>query len=506
MHFLYPRDTLDVPQKVADQLGSFWSRTYGGREQILAYCEGLGRAYKQVFDNIQEAQACLAIETLPVLHSEEWQSLIILQSNTTSPQSFLEYDDPRVAALFSDDYTYGIRLTDVPVVYDVPDTLAAVALIFNRITTPSLSLVAGLDFVLVDGAIIFRTDPFLDPGWATTPVFDENGTQVDLELNLWLFRPSIDRHYVNQHFGYVFGLDLPSTQNSKELVASLWESIVGGTSTTLLHRALTALTGIPFVRNAKETVIDVVTDDVRLQVLTDLEAYTFPAAATPLVTVGQVVHVGDALCDALRVDEFNRGIVPEGLVQLATGRGFLGGHFIDDLVWRNEAVPLVVTSDTNGITRVSFELDGFPADVDEFWDIVHARGVANGQTLANLLDIRTNPTDQPTAASLPKTVIPLQFLVQNILRDNVLLVRVKVASLPNTLPDIGSLRLLRRIIPPHTAMIVLIEMPTLTDQVNMSSPEQIATFLALETLVGGPTVFGDIDGVIDSRIVSRTCY
>ncbi len=148
---------------------------------------------------------------------------------------------------------------------------------------------------------------------------------------------------------------------------------------------------------------------------------------------------------------------------LAVGPGMLLPGYAGDLVFANKTVPLQVTADGAGRTRVSWEISGFAADVTRFWDAVHANGVARGQTLANLLDIRPHPVGEPTAASLPATINPLGFLIANFLRSNCFLIRIDAAALTVNGLTMQPLQLLRRIVPPHTMMIILIELPPFYD-------------------------------------------
>src|SRR5690606_17803300 len=115
--------------------------------------------------------------------------------------------------------------------------------------------------------------------------------------------------------------------------------------------------------------------------------------------------------------QFQRGQVPAELRAVELGRGWLAAGFVGGLTFENKDVPLVVESD--GVyTRLSWELGGWDQDVRRFFDQLHARGLANPPTLAQLLDRRTNPAGEPTAANLPATINPLAFLVANVLRNH----------------------------------------------------------------------------------------
>jgi len=342
----------------------------------------------------------------------------------------------------------------------------------NRMTEPSVTLIQGIDFILTPGALTLRTDPFLNPNIPTTPIW-ANGQIVDQQADLWLFRPQFDQQTVYEQFGYLLRLRTKeSSEEYRQLVNSLLDAIVGGTTENRIRLALSAITGTPLTREAQETVEDVFLDNDGLVVVTDQHAYRFPAEANPVVAIGDVVLAGDPLTDAVTFYEFNRGQTPDAVQvpALALGRGVLAAGYYSDLVFPNKTVPWVITTDPAGQTRMSFEIGGFPTDVTQFWDSVHEAGVASGRTLANLLDTRTNKVGEPTAATLPATVNPLQFLCQNLLRDNAFLVRVRPEALGANAVGLEYLRVLRKIIPPQTLMFVLVELTYTDDPVTLDGP------------------------------------
>ena len=169
--------------------------------------------------------------------------------------------------------------------------------------------------------------------------------------------------------------------------------------------------------------------------------------------------------------EFNRGQCPpiDTVPALAVGAGLLGPGYFQDLVFINQPVPLIVSTDADGYTKLSWELGGWPGDVELFFDQVHQRGRAAGNTLAELLDQRPPGTrdTQPEAGSLPSVINPLAFLCQNVLRNNFFLVRVKTSSQAGL--GLDSAKEFRKIVPPGTGMIVLIELAYDADNITMDA-------------------------------------
>ena len=209
------------------------------------------------------------------------------------------------------------------------------------------------------------------------------------------------------------------------------------------------------------------------------------------------------------------------ITALALDGGYLSACFYGDLVFENRQVPLeVVTDHPLGYTYLSFRLGGFPADAERFFDEIHARGVAaaaaaaqpcvSGRrrgTLAQLLDKRVNPPAEPTAANLPRTINPLQFLVENVLRNNVFVVRILVSTLGQNSLGLYNVRHLRRLLPPQTGMIVVFELSAGTDTIDPehSVAETITTFTGMQPRRDTVPESFVRDRGATARLVSGTC-
>lgn len=106
-------------------------------------------------------------------------------------------------------------------------------------------------------------------------------------------------------------------------------------------------------------------------------------------------------------------------------------------------------------------------------------------TLAHLLDKRRQPDNEPTAANLPATINPLRFLIENVLRNNVFVIRISVPALGQNRLGLYNIRHLRQVMPPQTAMIVVFELAAKTDKINAekSLKEELRCFKGIEPLL-----------------------
>jgi hypothetical protein len=489
-------DDLDSPPTVAAILGSFWAYTYGGLEQVLAYCGATGALAGQIRSDLAEAAACLARRTVPVLHRERWRVASLRRSEAhAAPVAFGS------AGALGGGAAFGDRATAA----SWPCPAADVSLIFNRISAPSRTLVRGIDFAIAGGRLAFRVDPFSDPLLAARDVVDDSGAVVDREVTVWLFGAGDDREHIYTHHGYALGLRMPSSAAYRDVVNAVFDCLVDGSSDLRLRTLLATLAGAPMARS-DGTVRHVLTDARGTVIVTDDAAYRCAPGSTPAVAAGDQVRAGDFLSDALRLDDLRSGVVPAGLAALAIGEGVLAPGYYGDIVFADREVPLEVDSGPGRFTRVRWELGGHPQDVDLFWDDVHRRGVARGQTLAHLLDVRDDPSDEPGPASLPATVNPLRFLVGNLLRGGCLVLRVRAAAVDRAAPGLAYLHLARAVMPPHVALLVLIELPPFDDSATMSmvddAPDAADSPPAIDDSV---TAAATWDGPVTVRNVSDTC-
>ena len=518
-NFTYPATPYDRPHNLLAVLGSFWSRLYAAQDQMESYAEVNVQLEAQNHLLLLETAACVSRLKIPLFHTENWFLLQLKASEMNTGNSLVaRYDDGSLR--YDGQAQYDRPELRDHYAFPLPTALVAAPLIMNRLTTPSRTLVEGTDY-LIDrerDLIIFRENPLTDPLIPSRPLF-ENDEQVDTEIGLWVFRGQFDWQYAYDHFGYVLGIKMQSSQGYKDLLNALFDALVEGMSSRSLRLALQAMTGVPLTNEATETVEVVEQSCGKVLVATDRHVYQFPAGVTPLVAVGDVVAAGDPLVDTLRIYDLNRGEVPDGLLALALGRGFLSACFYGDLVFENKDVALVVDEQhPSGHTYVSFALGGQPLDVRKFFDELHTRGVADIQdeacgddarrrgTLAMLLDQRTQPTGEPRAENLPSTINPLGFLITNVLRNNAFLVHVKASGMGRDRVGLYNARHLRKLIPPHTAMILIIELSAGEDRVPATSvTEATSGFTAMNRLEDTVTTSLVSERQPRVRLISGTC-
>lgn len=521
--YTYPQSDFDDAQKLLSILGSLWTRTYTGNDQLQSFAIARGQLESQNYQDILEAVAAVCRYTVPIYHRDTWFLLTLRESAMNTAATNIRRFDEEPCIKFDGKERFDAAAARPYFRFVRPADLVTGPLIMNRLTTPSLTLIRDVDYLMPDDeqTIIFRDNPFENSFVPIRPIY-ENGEVVDRELALWVFRGDFDWQHVYTHFGYVVDLQLKSSEGYRDLVNAIFDAIVAGSPASALDAAFSCIVGAPLVRNPVEVVEKIIHDCTSLTIVTDKEVYKFSPRSSSVVHEGETVRAGDILSDTLRIDELNRGEIPDNLQFLSLGKGFLLSCFYGDLLFENKEVRFEVDANhASGYTYCSFGLGGFPADVRHFFDTMHARGIAAAEawaatpecdrgrkqgTLAHLLDRRGNSPDEPTGEHLPRTINPLKFLIANVLRNNAYLIRIKAGTLGRRKLGLYNIRHLRRLLPPQTALIIVIELPYQSEVI--SAADQIGE--AVRHYQGLGTMHDEITSAsvterITIRLVSGTC-
>jgi hypothetical protein len=562
--FTYPGTDLDRGRNLIALLGSFWANTYDASDQLASYTTATAETVKQTFANLLEVVAAISRYDVPVFHTELMQPVTLKLSEMNSDATNLANFDETDVGVFDGTLLFDRPMQSEFYAFPLPAKLVDVGYMFNKITFPTVALMKNADFIVDtnNNALVFADNPFENDGYARRKT-DAN----DTEITLWAFSNKFDYDYVFEQFAYAVGIRLRSSDGYKELMNAVITGLIdGGAATKTLETAISAICGIPLALE-HETVDVVRLDRHGLFIATDKTVYRFNENAEPVVVPGQVLRPGNYLVRGFEVSEFFLGntysspdsaeqvicqIQPDtvlatdnyeilateadedlalilqretcsrvrkDLSQLALDAGFLAACFWGELVFENREVPLeVITDHPSGYTYVKFGVGGLPADVEYFFDEIHQRGIARRQqqetcpptqirgTLAHVLDYRKNIEFEPTPETLPKTINPLRFLVENVLRNNVFVVRIIVSALGRNAIGLYNIRHLRALIPPQTAMVVVFE---LAADVEKIYPDKLTE--RIEFFTGAEPAFDPVPHTLirdlgaTARSISGTC-
>jgi hypothetical protein len=526
--FIYPASDLDQVKPLIASLGSFWARTYTGKDQLTSYASATAAAVAQTERNLLETVAALSRYELPIFHTENWYPLTLKKSQTNvTPANAYRFDADRLQFDTGTAIAFDGAADRDFYAFPAPADFAAAGQIFDRLVFPNLALIGGTDFIVdtADAVVIFTSNPFDIATASRRPVYDANDNLVDEEITLWAFKASFDYSYLFQQFAYAVNINIASSENAKKLVNAIITGLLdGGASDRAVNGALSAIFDVPLVETNGEVVELVTLDNTGLVIATDKQVYRFSSAATPLVAVSDTLNAGDRLTDTFEIINLNRGVVPDTITALALDSGFTSGCYYSDLVFENKDVPLLVDHDhPSGYTYVSFQLAGFPHDIRRFFDELHARGIsqipqtppecdktgANKRlgTLAHILDRRIKPAGEPQIDDLPATINPLKFLVENVLRNNSGIVFVRASELGKNHLGLYNIRHIRQLLPPYAALFFIYQLSGKKDAISglFDVNENIGKFKGLapqQDIVPAALVH---DRGVTVRTLSGTC-
>lgn len=503
--YRYPLDEFDTAETYLNLRGSPYNDVYRGQHQILAMGRGEVLVARQNRQLLSESKLCLDRFATPPYRRYRWWPVSIKESDRRSDAFPLRYGDGTIYGPASGQplYRYGSNRNDwvaYPVNSSFDEPVVKIRAVTNRISNPTIFWQHGYDiqFDAKRNLLLFPTDPFLFEEFEITERADER------ELILWCFSVDADAKYLQQHVHYPVGISPGSSIAARKLSNSVWSAAVRGSTADDVEELVSAAVDAPRSQYEKETVGCIFRDHSYLWVSTDKSVYRGHFAASPRVAPDDEIIKGTALFDTVTFYELNRGeLDPQEILGVELGVSFLGGDYHQGISFPNRSVPLLVTSD--GIfTKTSFELGGREDDLARFWDEVHSRGLANPPTIAQWLDKRTNPNSEPSPSNLPSTVNPLALLVRSVLRYHTFVVKIKVSHQGPESLGLRWLYLIRKILPPHTACLFILELEGGRESINLSEQGTSTSAGVSETLEFVPALEPFSDAISGTNYISES--
>jgi len=237
------------------------------------------------------------------------------------------------------------------------------------------------------------------------------------------------------------------------------------------------MTGIRFAL-ATEIVKNIISDGKWIHIETAQHLYTFKNNVNVIVEEGQEVKVGDPLVDAVLVIEPTPQTEWDGFRGVALNGAMLRmGDVRYPLTFENEDVPVeYVGLDPNGKAVVQFRVSGFDHDVATFWQQAHNEGLILDQTLAEVLDTRTNPVGEPLPQDIPEFINPFQFIMANLFSNNLFVLVMKPEQFADGAPGLQGLEYLYKYLVPQSTYLIFVEMSQGTDYYGVGDSEDTVSF------------------------------
>ena len=470
-----PEGILSSQPVLLGWLGSFWSEVFEDRE-FAGHLQG-ARSLRlaQLYLDVMEAASLVDRESAPVFHRERWTPIRLRRSdrNRAAPGFVRIGMESAVVGRQTDEVYAGEVFTigglDVSLsgmtAFPAPEGAVSARCIVDSISRPSAVLRRGVDFDVVNGTLLVRSefDPFSDG--SPFPLFSEGddgaasrGGDGD-EAVLWACDTEVDRGFVYSHTGYAVGLETASTEAMKRVVNAVWDAVVEGSTPRSLSALVSAICGVPVALHDGETVRSVVAAPDGTYIVTDRESYRLPRGSRPAdgVSEGSVLERYQQLDGRFRVYPYvtDPGKLPEclpyghrfkvdvpsvdippSLLAADVSGGFSVGWDERDVETCGE--------DANGNPRLRFRLDGSDDDNDAFWSRVWDGYERSGRSMEGLFGGSGK-------------VVPAEFFLRNLVGANTVVVAIDSTGLDAGAPlfDPRFFRALRSCMPDHVRVFFI---------------------------------------------------
>lgn len=481
----------DKIQLTAKQLFSwlrtFWTQLYKDKKFVKSLQGYRALRMAQLYLDLLENVQLLDHTNSPVFHRERWYPIVVRKSRrNTGNVTTLKLGNASGAVLASPEkgqpagvYKEGQKLYigskneyEGLVTYGLDDEIVSVvSCIVDSVAEPTITLVNGVDFKIVDRSIVIRKDrdPFTDgSGFATFTIPESPDAAEDEEAVLWACDTLIDKDFVFKYSGYAIGLKTPSNEICKRIVKEVWDATTDGLSMRHLKDVLAALCCVPQILEDKERVEYVYEADGRTKVITDKNVYMLGPNVgedelRAAVKAGNTLYRGDLLDKSIRIYPFVRRLsdvnrftefdeeqfkkdltsleIPAALVRSDFCNGFYVG-------W-DEVDVLCNGFDKNGNPKLSFDIGLDDYDDVKYWSSVWAEFEKAGKSMEGCFK-GLNSANIVEGSTCGK-VSPLEFFLEYLVGANTLIVVVDTDKIAEDAPlyDPNFFNAFRKLIPEH---------------------------------------------------------
>ena len=506
----FPSNTVTDGQFLYRSLGSFWTSMFSEKECLKGYTLGMAEELIQSYYNLVEVVRQFSVKEIDVLHKERWKALTIKKSEFNSVP--IQAGDALVFGVQpSSDPLYANKIFRVGFpkeaanVYSFKPSFSVkkFGAIANRIISPSVLYLPGVDIIVKEDALIFNKNIFADPSIPKAKLITEEGTQAtyttsegntidDEFVVLWIYNLEQDTNSLYSNFGVLFDIQMPSSQNYKELLKAVMNLSVDGPSIAALNQTFAALMNVPIIIEPTETVEDIYDLSPYTYVVTDKNVYRAPIDYMLHASVvrGAKLHVGDILTDNVRL--FDTSIHPTWWITEidANTLGFSNHVFaanVDRQLFFENTASLITYNYTTG--RIIFPVKGDSADVQLFQDYVNLP--ENKTTILSALGLSTTQTSSTA-------VNPLDFVFRHIFKNNTLFVKLSFYSTEQLETFFSLLGDIRKYLPPHVYLLMYVNMERTVDElINLNSCVTVPAYGTAKFSADGSTSTGARPGVFD---------
>ena len=503
----YPTNSVTDGQFLYRSLGSFWTQLFSDKDVLKGYTLGMAEEMIQSYCNLVEVVKQFSVKEIDLFHRERWKALTIKKSefNSLTVQSgdgLVFGQQPVTDALYANKlFRVGFpKESSNAYSFKPPFSIKKFGALANRILSPSLILLPGIDIIFKDDALLFNKNLFTDPHIPRAKLITDDGVQAtytdtagnvlgDEFIVLWLYNVEQDDQELYNNFGVLFDIQLPTSQSYKDLLKAIMNLAVEGPTINALNKAIAALMDVPVIIEPNEVVEDSYDFGNYTYIITNKNTYRVPVAYKlhPSVTVGAKLHAGDILTNNARI--FDTAIDPSWWKREVTANtlGFASHVFAANLTrqlfFANTVSPITYVPSTD---KLVFPVQGNAADVQSFQDYINLP--ANKTLIMSALRL--------TQTATTVAVNPLDFVFNHFFKNNTLFIRLVFYSDAQINTFFNLLGELQRYLSPHVYLLLYINLQRPVDDVaNLNSSVSIAAYPGLTFCADGSTSTGARPGI-----------
>ena len=496
----YPASPATDSSVLFRSLGYFWQRMFKDKLAVqgltISQAEAAIQSYTELFDMV----GTYSSRDIPVLETRNWYPLYIYRSSLNNNYLLFGEGVKFGDTVDSAPYIFGAAIPEEPDVYSmiVPAELKEISIATTQLISPKYAWVSGQDMELRNERLFFYENPFSKPGVTPVNIYNDNGTPKLLDdgstqdqlIVLWFYKAKIDADYLQENFGYLFGVNVPHTEEGKQILHNSVSLFTKGPNVNGIKAFCLASLGLPVIRTTG-TLQLIQTGEVYNTLITSTGVYNYPIAyELKNLTPGQVIEAGyipinvlefyDSLIDpawwveALQVSLPNPGGVPT--IDITVNLPLVLPPTLmlvsdkENLVFINSQEP--VSLDLNGI--LTFPVTGNAQDVAAF------------QTRANTIEFIMAVNEYLVAHNNSSLTLgsgsllnPVDFIFKYFLGTVSSILKITFLDINTVGSFQQSFQAIKSTLPPNTLLMVICDVRALTEIYDLTAlaTDSVATLI-----------------------------